>query len=140
VGCPRVRQPRPRLRLSLQERELISQGLAQRRSFTAIAAELGRAVSTVSREVARNSGPDGYRSARADRVAVARTARPRAGKLADAPHLRRYVENRLAARWSPQQVSRRLLVEFPDDPAMRVSHETIYTSLFVQAKACCPPS
>jgi len=65
---------------------------------------------------------------------MARTARPRLGKLADDPTLRRHVEDRLRVRWSPQQISRRLLQEFPDDPRMRVSHETIYTSLFVQTK------
>jgi transposase, IS30 family len=132
---PRVRRPRPALRLSLDERETISRGLAQRKTFTAIAAELGRSVSTVSREVARNSGPNGYRAARADRLAVARTARPRAGMLAGHPVLRAHVEEKLKLCWSPQQISRRLLVEFPHDPTMRVSHETIYTSLFVQTKA-----
>jgi transposase, IS30 family len=133
--CPRRTKPRPALRLSLEEREVISRGLAQRRTMTAIAAELGRSVSTVSREIARNSGVNGYRAVRADRLATARTARPRAGKLADDPVLRGYVEDKLALRWSPQQISSRLRQDFPDDPAMRVSHETIYTSLFVQSKA-----
>jgi IS30 family transposase len=132
---PRVRQPRPALRLSLEEREMISRGLAQKKTFTAIAVDLGRSVSTVSREVARNSGVIGYRAARADRLATARTARPRAGKLADEPGLRLYLEDKLALRWSPEPISERLLVDFPRDPGMRVSHETIYTSLFVQTKA-----
>jgi transposase len=110
---PRVRKPRPALRLSLEERETISRGLAQKRTFTAIAAELGRSVSTVSREVARNSGVNGYRAARADRLATARTARPRAGKLADEPGLRLYVEDKLALRWSPEQISQRLLGRVP---------------------------
>jgi IS30 family transposase len=123
----------------LEEREVISRGLAQRRTMTAIAAELGRSVSTVSREIARNSGVNGYRAVRADRLAVARTARPRAGKLADDPVLRDHVEDKLALRWSPQQISRRMRLDFPDDPAMRVSHETIYTSLFVQAKGVLRP-
>jgi IS30 family transposase len=130
-----VTSPRPALRLSLEERETISRGLAQKRTLTSIAAELGRSVSTISREVARNSGVNGYRAARADRLATARTARPRAGKLADEPGLRLYVEDKLKLRWSPEQISRRLATEFPDDPAMRISHETIYTSLFVQSKA-----
>jgi IS30 family transposase len=103
--------------------------------LTAIAAELGRPVSTISREVRRNSGPNGYRAARADRLAVQRTARPRPGKLADDPVLRGYVEDKLALSWSPRQISRRLEADFPLDPSMRVSHETIYTSLFVQTKA-----
>lgn len=132
---PRSTRPRPALRLSLEERETISRGLARKLTLTAIAAELGRSVSTVSREVRRNSGPNGYRAARADRLATLRTARSRAGKLADDPVLRRYVEDKLALRWSPRQISRRLETEFPNDLAMRVSHETIYTSLFVQSKA-----
>lgn len=79
---PRRAQPRPALRLSLEEREIISRGLAQRQTLTAIAAELGRAVSTVSREVARNSGVNGYRAVRADRLAVARApGRARANSL-----------------------------------------------------------
>jgi hypothetical protein len=134
-GAARVRRPRPPLRLSLEERETISRGLAQHKTFTAIAAELGRSASTVSREVARNSGPNGYRAARADRLAVQRMARPRPGKLAEDPTLRRYVEDKLRLRWSPQQISRRLITEFPHDASMRVSHETIYTSLFVQTTA-----
>ena len=94
-------------------------------------------MSTVWREVARNSGPNGYRAAGADRLATLRTSgpgRPRAGD----PALRRYVEDKLAVRWSPQQINRRLLDRLPRDPAMRVSHETIYTSLFVQAEAVLP--
>jgi hypothetical protein len=82
-------------------------GLARKLTLTAIAAELGRPVSTVSREVRRNSGPNGYRAARADRLATLRTARPRAGKLADDPALRSYVEAKLALAWSPRQISRR---------------------------------
>jgi transposase, IS30 family len=135
---PRASRPRPALRLSLEEREAISRGLAQKMTLTVIASELGRSVSTISREIARNAGPNGYRAARADRLATARTARPRAGKLADDPTLRRYVEDKLGLCWSPQQISRRLRVEFAGDEAMRVSHETIYTSLFVQTKAILP--
>lgn len=119
----------------MEERETTSRGLARRMTLTAIAAELGRSVSTVSREVRRNGGPNGYRAARADRLATQRTSRSRPGKLADDPVLRRYVEDKLALSWSPRQISRRLEEDFPHDPAMRVSHETIYTSLFVQSKA-----
>jgi IS30 family transposase len=131
---PRRCAPRPPLRLSLEEREAISRGLAQHKTLTAIAGEIGRSVSTVSREVARNSGLNGYRAARADRLAIARTARPRAGKLAEHSQLRSYVEDKLRLCWSPQQISRRLRLDHPGDPTMRVCHETIYTSLFVQAK------
>ena len=108
---------------------MLFRSLAQKKTLTAIAGELGRSVPTVSREVARNSGPNGYRAARADRLAVLRTSRPRPGKLADDPTLRRYVEERLRLRWSPQQISRRLIIDHPHDGSMRVSHETIYTSL-----------
>jgi IS30 family transposase len=136
---PRARRPRAALRLSLDERETISRGLAQKKTLTAIATELGRSVSTISREVRRNSGPNGYRAARADRLAVARTARPRLGKLAEQPVLRAYVEENLTACWSPMQISERLLVDHPGDASMRVSHETIYTSLFVHTKAVLRP-
>jgi hypothetical protein len=84
---PWVRRPRPPLRLSLEERETISRDLAQQKTFTAIAAEFGRSAST-SREVARNSGPNGYRAALADRLAVQRMARPRPGRLAEDDRLK----------------------------------------------------
>jgi IS30 family transposase len=131
---PRARRPRPALRLSLAEREELSRGLAAGLTLTAIAQSLGRSVSTVSREVARNSGPRGYRAVQADRMAEARTRRPKPAKLAADATLRAHVEQRLAKRWSPQQISARLRHDFPHDPRMRVSHETIYTSLFVQAR------
>ncbi|MEE6274618.1 helix-turn-helix domain-containing protein [Georgenia sp. MJ206] len=135
---PRRTGSRSALRLSAEEREAISRGLAARRTMTSIAVELGRSVTTVSREIARNGGPGGYRAARADRLAQARQARPRTGKLAEIGELRPYVEDKLALRWSPQQIAHRLVLDFPGDPSMRVSHETIYTSLFVQAKAALP--
>ncbi len=135
---PRPRPPRPALRLSLAEREEISRGLAKKETLTSIAARLGRSVSTVSREVHRNATAAGYRAHRADRTADARTRRPRPGKLATNELLRERVEEGLKQRWSPQQISARLRMDFPVDPRMRVSHETIYTSLFVQAKAGLP--
>jgi IS30 family transposase len=95
---------------------------------------VGRSTSTISREVARNIGPRGYRAVQADRLAEARTRRPKPAKLAVDAVLRAHVEQRLAQRWSPQQISARLVRDFPNDPRMRVSHETIYTSLFVQAR------
>jgi IS30 family transposase len=131
---PRARRARAALRLSLDEREEISRGLAAGKTLTEIARGLGRAVSTVSREVRRNRGLQGYRAAQADRLAEARTRRPKPAKLAVDERLRRHVEEGLARRWSPQQVSRRLREQHPDDLALRVSHETIYTSLFVQAR------
>jgi len=135
---PRPRRPRPPLRLSVAEREEISRGLAKGLTLTAIAALLNRSTSTVSREVKRNSTSTGYRAVRADRMAQARIRRPRPPKLARHPELRAVVEQRLAQRWSPQQISSRLELDFPNDPSMRVSHETIYTSLFVQAKGGLP--
>nr|AKQ03859.1 IS30 family transposase, transposase, IS30 family [uncultured actinobacterium Rifle_16ft_4_minimus_38826] len=135
---PRPRAPRPALRLSLAEREEISRGLAKKESLTSIAARLGRSVSTVSREVRRHTASAGYRAHQADRMADARTRRPRPGKLASTEALRERVEQGLKAKWSPQQISARLWVDFPDDPTMHVSHETIYTSLFVQAKGGLP--
>ena len=135
---PRATRPRPALRLSLAEREEISRGLARGQTVTAIARQLRRAPSTVSREVRRNSLPAGYRAVRADRMAEARTRRPRSPKLARDRDLRAIVEEWLKHRWSPEQISRRLEIDFPDDPSMRVSHETIYTSLFVQAKRGLP--
>jgi IS30 family transposase len=135
---PRPTRPRPALRLSLAEREEISRGLAKGLTLTAIAAGLSRSTSTISREVQRNATSAGYRAVRADRMAQARTRRPRPPKLAQHPALRAVVEQRLAQRWSPQQISRPLELDFPDDPTMRVSHETIYTSLFVQATGGLP--
>jgi IS30 family transposase len=135
---PRPGAPRPALRLSQGEREEISRGLVKGETITSIATRLRRSVSTVSREVKRNTMPAGYRGHRADRMAQARTRRPRPGKLATNEPLRERVEEGLKQRWSPQQISARLRLDFPDDPTMRVSHETIYTSLFVQAKAGLP--
>ena len=122
------------LRLSLAEREEISRGLAGGESLRAIARRLGRAPSTVSREVAANGGARRYRACVADRRAVRGMRRPKAAKLAQCPRLRAVVEAKLELRWSPQQISGWLALAFPDDPEMWVSHETIYLSLFVQAR------
>jgi IS30 family transposase len=126
----RARSP---LRLSLAEREEISRGVLAGASCRHIAARLGRAPSTVSREIAGN-GRTGYRAWRADDRAHRRTSRPKPEKLAESRRLRRAVEQGLARRWSPQQIAARLVVDYPDDPEMRVSHETIYRSLFVQGR------
>jgi IS30 family transposase len=132
---PAVPEPRrSRLRLSLSEREEISRGLAGGESLRAIAWRLGRASSTISREVDANGGRTRYRACIADKAAVRRTRRPKRSKLASCPRLRAVVEAKLELRWSPQQISGWLVAEFPDDPEMRVSHETIYVSLFVQSR------
>ena len=122
------------LRLSLVEREEISRGLAGGESLRAIARRLGRAPSTVSREVSSHGGPRRYRACRADAAALGRMRRPKRAKLAECERLRLVVEAKLALRWSPQQISGWLVQAFPDEPEMRVSHETIYLSLFVQSR------
>jgi IS30 family transposase len=117
----------------LAEREEISLGVRAGESFTAIAARLGRAVSTVSREVAGNGGLDDYRAWRAHQRARDRARRPKTAKLSCA-RLAAQVRQWLAEWWSPQQIARRLRIEFADDPMMQVSHETIYQTLFVQGR------
>ena len=132
---PAKREPRrSALRLSLAEREEISRGLAAGLSIRRIAGRLGRAPSTVSRDVAANGWPQRYRACAADRRAVRLLRRPKPAQLALCPRLRQVVEGKLELRWSPQQIAGWLAVSYPDDPEMRVSHETIYLSLFVQAR------
>ena len=131
---PRTPMPRSPLRLSLAEREEVSRGLAAGSSFAALGRQLGRPTSTVSREVGRNGGRRRYRASRADKRALELALRPKPAKLAQCQRLRLHVEQQLQARWSPQQIAGRLRWQFPDEPEMRVSHETIYTSLFVQAR------
>jgi IS30 family transposase len=122
-------------RLSAAERETIAAGVKAGDSFRAIAAELSRAPSTVSREVRNNGGRDGYAGWRAHRHACEQARRPKTAKLAACPRLRAQVETWLAEElWSPAQISAQLRVEFPDDPMMRVSAETIYQSLYVQGR------
>ena len=120
-------------RLSRDEREEIRAGLERGEKYTAIAHTIGRAVSTVSREVAGNGGRDGYVAWRAHQDAGQRARRPKTPKLAHAS-LVATVTEWLQAWWSPEQIANRLQVEFPDDPMMQVSHETIYQSLFVEGR------
>ena len=132
-------RPRPRLRservLSLEEREEISRGLAEGVSLREIAARLGRAPSTVSREVAHNGGRANYRALRADRRAWRTGQRPKPAKLMACPRLRREVERLLEERFSPRQISHFLARTHPMDPgAAQSSHETIYQSLYVQGR------
>jgi transposase, IS30 family len=119
--------------LKLAEREEISLGLARGESFTALAARLGRAPSTVAREVAAQGGRARYRAAAAHRRAFERARRPKATRLSHAG-LAKVVSEWLLEWWSPLAIARRLRQEFPDDPMMWVSHETIYQSLFVQGR------
>ena len=120
-------------RLTLADREEITLGLRAGEAFTVIAARLGKAVSTVSREVAANGGRGGYRAWRAHQRAREQARRPKTPKLA-CPQLAAQVAAGLAGWWSPVQISRRLRAEFPGDPMMRVSHETIYQALYVQGR------
>ncbi len=124
--------PGPR-RLSLQEREEISLGLRRGDSLSAMARQLGRSTSTVSREVNANGGRETYRAWRAHDRAYHQARRPKPAKLA-CPRLAGQVTEWLEAWWSPEEISRRLRIEFPDDPMMRVSHETIYQSIYVQGR------
>jgi transposase, IS30 family len=122
-------------RLSAGEREQIRSGLDAGESFAAIARQLERATSTVSREVNANGGRSKYAGWRAHRRAAERARRPRTAKLAGCGRLRAQVETWLEDElWSPTQISAQLRVEFPDDPMMWVSPETIYQSLYVQGR------
>jgi IS30 family transposase len=138
VRCGGIR-PVPRRRssgrLSLAEREEISRGLAAGLSLRVIAAGLGRAPSTVSREVAAQGGRRRYRAAPADQSAWARARRPQPCKLATHPALRVIVGEKLKQQqWSPQQIAGWLKTTYPHDPEMQVSHETIYRTLFIQSR------
>ncbi|MCO7273838.1 helix-turn-helix domain-containing protein [Cellulosimicrobium cellulans] len=112
--------------LSPCEREEISRGIAAGLSARVIAEGLGRSASTVSREIARNGGRDAYRATRADERARVKAKRRRIPRLAGDERLRTVVLSRLELDWSPQQIAAWLRREHPDEPAMWVSHETIY--------------
>jgi IS30 family transposase len=120
--------------LSLAEREEISRGLAAQASIRSIAQRLGRAPSTVSREVRRHGGQYRYRAGTADGRAWKRARRPKRCVLALNRRLQELVAGKLQLDWSPEQISAWLKMQFPDDESMRVSHETIYRTLFVQAR------
>src|SRR5271167_2338874 len=130
--------PTPRRRalaaLRLEEREEISRGIAVGRSIRQIAQGLGRAPSTVSREIRRNGGSPAYRANRADRRAWERALRPKPCRLALYRELRWRVAQKLALQWSPQQISGWLKQEFSTHQDMQISHEAIYRSLFIQTR------
>ncbi len=128
------RRPRSPFRLSLSEREEIRAGIAAGDSFRLIARGIGRAVSTVSREVGGVGGRRAYRATAAEDRASLAACRPKPSKLACSPKLRRRVREMLAERFSPQQISARLRLDYPSDPEMRISAETIYQSLYVQSR------
>jgi len=120
--------------LSLAEREELSRGLSTGESVRSIARRIGRAPSTVSREITRNGGRTKYRAASAEELAWQRALRPKPCKLLTSPRLQFIVAKRLGDDWSPEQISGWLAQEYPEDPTMNVSHETIYRSLFIQAR------
>jgi len=125
---------RSRLALTLAEREEISRGLACRLSLRAIATQLGRSPSTISRELHRNGGATGYRAVKADQAAWGRARRPKRCKLACNRSLSRTIATKLRLLWSPHQIAGWLKREYPEDESHQVSHETIYRSLFIQAR------
>jgi IS30 family transposase len=132
TGGVQQRPPQRAVRsLSAVEREEISRGIAAGESCRAVARRLGRAPSTVSREVTRNGGRRRYRAQIADAAAYRRATRPKPCKLALDPRLRAVVEAKLALCWSPEQIAGWLQVAYPTDSTMRISHETIYLSLYV---------
>ena len=120
--------------LTLAEREEISRGIASRRSLRSIALRLGRAPSTVSREIQRNGGRRGYRASRADEAAWERARRPKNCKLAGHRTLACLVAAKLKLQWSPEEIAAWLRREYPDDESHQVSHETIYKTLFIQTR------
>jgi IS30 family transposase len=125
---------RSRRVLTLAEREDISRGIASGFSMRAIAQRLSRACSTVSREVARHGGLPQYRANQADQQAWESALRPKPCLLATHSKLQEIVASKLMQDWSPQQISGWLKQYYPDDESLRVSHETIYRSLFIQAR------
>lgn len=133
-GIVPLSRRRSRWALSWEEREEISRGIAAGDSVRMIAAAIDRAPSTVSREIARNGGRHGYRANVSDEAAWGRSRRPKRCRLATNLRLRRIVSDKLRLNWSPQQISGWLRREYPDAENMQISHETIYRSLFIQAR------
>ncbi|MFA7278828.1 MAG: IS30 family transposase [Sterolibacterium sp.] len=133
-GIRPARRCRSRLALTLAEREEISLGLAVGDSIRSIAAQLGRAPSTISREVSRNGGQDLYRANWADQAAWDRAPRPKTCRLAENRTLAHIVAGKLQLLWSPEQIAGWLKLAYPEDENYQVSHETIYRSLYIQAR------
>jgi transposase, IS30 family len=133
-GVVPAERRRSRLALTVAEREEISRGVAAGQSVRRVARRLGRSPSTVSREISRHGGRFRYRAGEADRRAWANGRRPQVCKLARNRRLAGLVAGKLEQEWSPEQIAGWLKACFPDDQTMRVSHETIYLSLFVQTR------
>jgi IS30 family transposase len=133
-GIRPLKRKRSRLALTLAEREEISRSLAVNSSIRTIAKHLGRSPSTVSREIKRNGGYDSYRAANAEQAAWDRALRPKRCKLVYNKRLSRMVAKQLKLFWSPQQIAGWLKRAYPGDEECHVSHETIYRSLYIQAR------
>ena len=133
-GIRPAQRCRSRLALTLAEREEISLGLALGDSIRSIATLLGRAPSTISREISRNGGSDLYRASWADQAAWDRACRPKTCKLVEHRRLARIVAGKLRGLWSPEQIAGWLKYAYPADEDYHVSHETIYRSLYIQAR------
>lgn len=133
-GVAPAQRSRSQRHLSGQEREEISRGLVAGESVRQMAIRLGRSASTVSREISRNGGPQAYRAAAADQRAWRQAERPKPCMLASNERLRCVIAQRLQHDWSPQQIAGWLKVIHHNEPAMQISHETIYRSLFIQAR------
>lgn len=133
-GISRPPRRRSRLARTEAEREAITRGLAAEWSVRRIARGIHRAPSTISREIHRNGGRRYDRAVQADARAWRRARRPKACYLATHARLRRVVARRLQARWAPQQIAAWLVMHYPNDPTMRISHETLYRSLYIQAR------
>jgi len=131
--APAARRRSP-VALTLAEREDISRGIASGCSMRVIAQRLSRASSTISREVARHGGRAQYRASEADQQAWESALRPKPCRLATHRKLQEIVASKLIEDWSPEQISGWLKREYPEDESLRVSHETIYRSLFIQAR------
>ena len=125
---------RSRLALTLSDREEISRGLRAKVSLRSIARTLKRSASTISREVRRNGGAKHYRAAPSDAAAWDRAQRPKPCKLEGNVYLCRAISTKLTRKWSPQQIAGWLMREHPNEEDRRVSHETIYRSLFIQTR------
>jgi len=133
-GIRPAERHRSRLALTLTEREEISRGVVAGSSIRSIAASLGRAPSTISRALRRNAGAGGYRASGADQAAWARACRPKVCKLVHNRALAHLVASKLCLEWSPEQIAGWLKRTYPNDETYQVSHETIYRSLFIQAR------
>jgi IS30 family transposase len=133
-GIRPVPRCRSRLALTLAEREEISRAVVAGHSMRSIAEKLGRAPSTISREIKRNGGQESYRASQADKSAWDRGRRPKTCKLAQNRALARLVAGKLQLQWSPEQIAGWLKQTYPDDTSCQVSHETIYRSLYIQAR------